>query len=224
MVESNVLGTHNVLELARCHRSKVIVASSAAVYGNGPAPNRETDPVHPLNAYASSKIMSEYFCKAYAKEYHLDVVVLRYFNTYGIGEETKGKSASMIFHFTQSALATNAVEIYGRGEQSRDFLYVKDAIRANKLAMQQKGFKGEVFNVGTGQTTDFNTLVHKLQTPLGRDLRIQYVKNPIEEFYQTKTEGDLTAISHRLGFRPEYSLEKGIEEVVAHYRHKVGKL
>ncbi|MBU0530145.1 MAG: NAD-dependent epimerase/dehydratase family protein, partial [Nanoarchaeota archaeon] len=188
MVETNVIGTNNILELAKQHNSKVIFASSSAVYGNLPTPCSEDGDVHPLNAYGTTKIMSEYFCRAYMKEHDMDVVMLRYFNTYGIGEDIKGKDASMIFHFLQSAIKTNSVKIYGDGKQRRDFIYVKDAIKMNILAMEKKGISGESFNVGTGNSTTYNKLVDIIRATLGKDVKKDYVENPINKFYQFHTE------------------------------------
>lgn len=218
MVETNVLGTRNVLEVARKYATKVIVASSSAVYGNRPPPDKEENILEPLNAYANTKIVSEYLCKAYTKEYGLNIVVLRYFNTYGIGEEIKGNDASMVFQFVQSLLKKNFVEIYGDGSQCRDFIYVKDVLEANVLAMNQKEISGQVFNVGGGLNTSYNELVHIIQTLFGKEIEVRHIENPIKKQYQFHTQADLTKVSIGLDFKPKYTLEEGIQEIIQHYK------
>ncbi|OGQ06051.1 MAG: hypothetical protein A2W61_08350 [Deltaproteobacteria bacterium RIFCSPLOWO2_01_44_7] len=217
MMETNVIGTSNILEIARKNRSKVIFISSSAIYGNLPGPYREDGETQPLNAYASTKATAEYFCRAYVQEHHLDCIILRYFNTYGEGEEIKEKDASMVSHFIQSILNTDSVEIYGDGKQQRDFIYVKDAIQANILAMNARGLSGKVFNVGTGKTTSYNELVGIIRKKLKREIAVRHVDNPIKAFYQLNTQADLSQTAAKLNFKTHYSLEQGIEEVIKHY-------
>ncbi len=216
MMETNVIGTCNVLEFARMAGAKVVFSSSAAVYGNLPAPNRDDGEMCPANAYGYTKAVSELFCKAHAKDYGTDVVILRYFNTYGIGEEVKGKDASMIYHFTQSVLRGETIELYGDGRQSRDFVHVRDVAKANLLALEKSGLSGQAFNVGTGKSTNFNELVRIISEAAGRKVRRRYVPNPLKG-YQFNTMADLGNSSAKLGFKPDYSLEKGIEETAGYY-------
>jgi len=217
MLESNVIGTNNLLQLTAKYNSKFIFASSSAVYGNLSSPSKEDGDVKPMNAYGNTKLMSEYFCKAYLKEHNLDVTILRYFNTYGIGEEIKGKDASMIFHFLQSILKTNSVKIYGDGNQQRDFIYVKDVLNFNIMAMEKNGIPGEVFNVGTGLSTSFNRLVDILKKQINSDVKIEYVENPIKNIYQMHTQADLNKSSKVLGFKPKYTIETATKEMIDHY-------
>jgi ADP-L-glycero-D-manno-heptose-6-epimerase len=217
MMLTNVVGTKNLLELARKCGAKFVFSSSAAVYGNLPAPNRDDGEISPANAYGFTKAVSELFCKAYAKDHGIDAVMLRYFNTYGVGEDVKGRDASMVFHFMQSVMKGDTIKIYGDGKQSRDFIYVKDVARANALALEKKGISGQCFNVGTGRTTNFNDLVRIISEKAGRKASVEHVTNPLKSAYQTRTMADMSNTKARLGFVPEYSLEDGIAEMAKYY-------
>jgi nucleoside-diphosphate-sugar epimerase len=220
MMTVNVLGTHNVLELARRTDAKVVFSSSAAVYGDMPAPQRDDGGMHPINAYGYTKAASEYFCRAYAKDYGVDVIALRYFNTYGIGEDVKGSDASMVYHFMQDVLKGRTIEIYGDGSQRRDFVCVTDVAAANLLAMEKKGLSGKSFNVGSGKATSFNELVAAIEKAAKKKAKIKYVENPLKGAYQFYTQADLTNTTAELGFRPSYTLDSGLGEMSKFYAKK----
>jgi len=139
----NTGGMINILELARRFNSKVIQASTGSVYGNPiKIPVSENHPLNPISPYGCSKLAAEIYCDMYHRIYGLDVCCLRYFNVYGprqrIGEET-----GVIPIFVSRALNDQPFTIYGDGTQTRDFLHVKDVVRANLLAAISDSMKGQ---------------------------------------------------------------------------------
>lgn len=189
---------------------KIVYASSTAIYGDVPAPYKENQKLNPLNPYAVSKIKVEQFAEKLAKK-HKDVtfVGLRYCNVYGPGESHKGTRASMIYQLAQQMLTKNP-RIFKWGEQKRDYIYVKDVVRANLLAAQAK--ESGVVNCGSGKATTFNDVIKLLNEVLGTKRKPEYFDNPYIGRYQDYTECDMSLAKEKLGFVPEYNSEKGIKE------------
>src|SRR5262249_35183921 len=130
----NVLGFESVLKYAAQTGSRIVYASSAAVYGNGPAPMRESQELEPLNSYARSKVESEQIGLRYHQKYGLPLIGLRYFNVYGRGENHKGHASSMIWQLMNRLESRRKPRLFKWGEQTRDQIYVKDVVQANLLA------------------------------------------------------------------------------------------
>ncbi|MBI2612530.1 NAD-dependent epimerase/dehydratase family protein [Candidatus Kaiserbacteria bacterium] len=191
----------------------IVYASSTAVYGNGPAPYKEDQPLQPLNPYAESKKLLEEEASAFGKA-HTDVTMvgLRYCNVYGPGESHKGKRASMIYQLAQQ-MKTGNPRIFRDGTQKRDYIYVKDVVRANLLGLEAK--ESCVVNCGSGSATSFNDLVKILNATLGTSRIPAYVDNPYEGRYQNHTECDMTLAKEKLGFIPEFDIQKGIANYFA---------
>ena len=158
--ETNLTGTLNVLIAARESKvRRVVFSSSSAVYGNEPTlPKREDMPPFPLSPYAVTKLASEYYCKVFSELYGVKTVSLRYFNVFGPRQDPEGEYAAVIPKFITSMLNNKAPVIFGDGTQTRDFVYVKDVVRANLLAMQSSATG--TFNIGSGNGTNLNTLVN----------------------------------------------------------------
>ncbi|NOZ81246.1 MAG: NAD-dependent epimerase/dehydratase family protein [DPANN group archaeon] len=186
----------------------IVYASSTAVYGDVPAPYREEGPTRPLNPYAESKLALEKVAQRIAKE-HPDAVIvgLRYCNVYGPGESHKGKRSSMIYQLARQMMHRRP-RIFFDGEQKRDWLYVKDCVRANLLAAEAK--ESCVVNCGSGMATTFNELIRILNKELGTDWKPEYFENPIRDRYQDFTLCDMSAAKEKIGFVPEFDIEKGI--------------
>lgn len=187
----------------------IVYATSTAVYGNSPAPYKENEGIEPLNPYAESKVAVDEFAMKLARE-HPDVVIvgLRYCNVYGPGEQHKNKRASMIFQLSEQMKKGNP-KLFKDGEQKRDWIYVKDVVRANILASQAK--ESCIVNCGSGQAVTFNFLVKTLNEVLGTNRDIKYIDNPYEGRYQNYTECDMTLAKEKIGFVPEYDAAKGIK-------------
>jgi ADP-L-glycero-D-manno-heptose 6-epimerase len=134
-------------------------------------------------------------------------------SVYGPHEEFKKKCANVVSQFLWEMMRKEQPEIYGHGVQSRDFVYVKDVSMANQLAMRyEKKLMGEVFNVGTGKTTDLNELIRILNLIVRTNISGRYVENPIKNYLKSQC-ADITKIKQVLGFEPKFDLEKGVKEL-----------
>lgn len=208
MMHNNVEGFRRVLDLAVAWGSRVVWASSAATYGRGPAPMKETQTPAPLNVYGYSKLAMERLAKLYEPRLKHPIVGLRYFNVYGAGENHKGKFASMIGQLARQMLAGKRPRIFTDGEQKRDFVYIDDVVQANLNAMSAEA--SGVFNVGSGRAATFNEVVEQLNRLLRLDLQPDYIENPYN-FFQTWTEADLSRSRRGLRYEPKFDLPRGVE-------------
>lgn len=192
---------------------KIIYASSTAVYGNLPTPYREDGPIEPLNVYAESKAAQDKFAVEFAEAHPEMVIVgLRYCNVYGPGEGFKGKRATMIWQLAEQ-MKTGNPRIFKHGEQKRDYVYVKDAVRANLLALKAK--RSVIVNCGSGRATSFNDLIVILNSVLGTARAPEYIDNPYAAHYQNHTECGMTLAKEELGFVPEFGITKGVSDYYA---------
>lgn len=212
--EVNVQGTRNVLEACRKHDvEKVVLASSAAIYGDEPSiPKTEESPVLPQSPYAESKLQNEKDAKRYFEEYGLETVCLRYFNVYGPGQDPKSPYSGVISKFAECALENREPVIFGDGKQTRDFVFVRDVVNANILAMEKKGIGGEVFNVATGKETSLLELWGHLKEISGASA---------EPVFREKRDGDIyrsvagiEKAGKVLGYEPQYSIRKGLDKTM----------
>jgi ADP-L-glycero-D-manno-heptose 6-epimerase len=186
----------------------IVYASSTAVYGDAPAPYRETATLNPLNAYADSKFHLEQFAAEFALTYPQTTVVgLRYCNVYGPRENHKGARASMIYQLARQMLRGNP-KLFKHGEQKRDYLYVDDAVAANMLAA--RATESCIVNCGSGTAVTFNDLVAMLNEALGVRREPEYIENPYADRYQSHTECDMSLAKVKLGFVPKFDIRKGI--------------
>jgi len=215
--ETNVLGTYNVLAISLYNNvKKVILASSSSVYGDSKTISSEDKiPETYRNFYPASKRINELTAKVFMN-YGLETVSLRYFNTYGIGENTKGSYASVIWKFIDDIMYRRVPVIYGDGKQRRDFIYVEDTAKASILAME-RGKNGEVYNVGTGVSNDFNTIFKIIKEEMNFDKDPIYIPNPLKS-YQMFTQADITKSKKDLGFEPEYDIRKGVRKILEEIR------
>ncbi|MFA6003250.1 MAG: NAD-dependent epimerase/dehydratase family protein [Elusimicrobiota bacterium] len=192
---------------------RVVYASSAAIYGDTPVPMRETAAPRPLNVYAFSKRVMEKVAADFAAAHPgLRVVGLRYFNVFGPREGFKGSAMSMIRQLALQMRAGKRPRVFEFGEQYRDFVYVKDVVRANCLAAAKA--PSGAYNVCTGQKTDFNEVIRALNSVLGTKLKPEYFKNPYS-FYQNETLGDPARAHKAFGFKAGFSTAEGIRDYVS---------
>ena len=215
MMEQNVEAFKNLLNFAAENDSKkVIYASSAATYGNGPVPNVETQPTHPENVYGFSKVIMDNVARQFAEDNNdMTIIGLRYFNVYGPGEYFKGKMASMVYQLYNQMKAGKRPRVFKYGEQQRDFVYVKDIVKINLCALNN-GKETGVYNAATGIPRDYNAIIACLNKELGTKLEPEYIDNPYP-FFQLKTQADMTLAKEKLGYEPDYSLEAGIADYVS---------
>ena len=210
LVGSAINDAISVFEFAKKMDAKVVFASSSSLYNGLPTPNREDMGVMVADYYAEARLGIERIAELYHKLYGIDVVGLRFFSVYGPHERAKGIYANIVSQFLWEMQDGRTPVIYGDGEQTRDFTFVGDVVRACILAME-KDVSG-VFNVGTGASHSFNDVVVTLNGVLGTDIEPQHIDNPVEN-YVAHTLADLTKVKATLGFRSEYSLEDGIREI-----------
>lgn len=214
MMEMNVESFKNVLYYAADNDIKrVIYASSAATYGNGACPMSPTQTPAPENIYGFSKAIMDNVAREFASENQDMVIVgLRYFNVYGPGEYFKGKTSSMMYQLYNQMKQGYSPKIFKMGQQERDFVYIKDVIKANLCALNNAK-ESCVVNVGTGIARNFNDIIKCLNNELGMNLATEYIDNPFS-FYQLKTEADISLTTEKIGYTPDYTLEKGIADYV----------
>jgi UDP-glucose 4-epimerase len=211
--ETNLTGTLNVLLAARdCNVKKVVFSSSSAVYGDDPVlPKREDMLPVPLSPYAVSKLAGEYYCKVFYELFGLKTVSLRYFNVYGPRQDPLSEYAAVIPKFIARLQNSQAPLIFGNGKQTRDFVYVKDVVRANLLAMQ--GSTTGTFNIGSGESIDLNTLAHILSEIM--DVHIPPSYEPPRPGDIRDSVSDISSAKKLLGYKKKYSLDRGLAETIA---------
>jgi UDP-glucose 4-epimerase len=212
--EVNITGTLNVLIAARNNKvKKVVFGSSSSVYGDTPTlPKKEDMTPNPQSPYALTKLVGEYYCRLFHEIYHLPTICLRYFNVYGPRQDPSSQYAAVIPRFIARVRQDKSPIIYGNGNQTRDFTFVKDAIQANIVAAESDATG--IFNVGTGGNTTINRLAEAIIKIMGRDLK------PV---YQEPRAGDIrnsladVSRARAIGYKPKYSLEEGLQETIRRF-------
>ncbi len=215
--EVNVTGTLHLLIAAReAGVRRVVFASSSSVYGASlEAPKVETMLPAPVSPYAVSKLAGEHYCRVFWELYGLETVSLRYFNVYGPRQDPASQYAAVIPKFIAAALRGEPLEVHGDGRQSRDFTYVRDAVRATLLAATAPEAAGAVLNVGAGDTHSILDLVAALEAILGRRLEVRHT--PPRPGDVRITLADLSRARAVLGYEPEVSFSEGLRETVRYF-------
>jgi nucleoside-diphosphate-sugar epimerase len=209
--EINVSGLLNVLEASRVNNVKrLIFASSSAIYGNQDTlPITEEMIPMPLSPYGAHKYIGEVYCKMWAELYGLETVCLRYFNVYGERQSFDGAYSSVIAKFLNLRKLGKPLSITGDGEQTRDFVHVKDVVSANILAMKgNKVGKGEVVNIGGMNKISVNRIAELIGGP------IEYIPSRIEP---RATEASISHAQELLGWQPHINPEEGVTELKNNY-------
>jgi len=213
----NISGTLNVLVVAKeAGVKKVIYASSSSVYGDTPTlPKKESMTPNPLSPYAVSKLAGEYYCQVFTRVYGLPTVALRYFNVYGPYQDPASEYAAVIPKFVTRVLNHLNIVMYGDGQQTRDFTYVSDVVRANILAAESE-ISG-VFNMAGGKRVTLNDLAQTI---------MMLCKNKVDIIYDDVRPGD---IKHSLadiskakkgfGYIPGYDINEGLKETLKWFQN-----
>jgi UDP-glucose 4-epimerase len=220
--ETNLTGTLNVLLAARdCGVKKVVFSSSSAVYGDGPIlPKCEDMYPLPLSPYAVSKLAGEYYCKVFSELFGVKTISLRYFNVFGPRQDPQSEYAAVIPKFITRLLNNQHPVIFGDGKQTRDFVYVKDVVRANILAMQSTATG--TFNIGSGERTDLITLASSLAEIMLVNLPAVYEKPRSGDIRDSVS--DITSANKTFGYKPSYSLNKGLAETIRWFRNQKSEI
>jgi UDP-glucose 4-epimerase len=210
--EINVIGTLRVLEAAKqAGARKIVASSSAGIFGElKTLPIREDHSVEPDSPYGCTKLCEEKLCLAYAKLYGLEAVCLRYFNVYGPNQRFDAYG-NVIPIFVFKMLQGEPLMVFGDGEQTRDFIHVRDVVQANIKAALARGVSG-AFNLGSGTRVTINHLVECLRRASGFSPVVNY--GPPRPGDVRHSLADITAARHALGFAPAVELEAGLREYV----------
>jgi UDP-glucose 4-epimerase len=210
--EINVIGTLRVLEAARRVGVRTIVASSSAgIFGElKTLPIAEDHPVEPDSPYGASKLCEEKECLAYGKLYGMDVVCLRYFNVFGPNQRFDAYG-NVIPIFVFKMLAGEPITVFGDGEQTRDFVNVRDVVQANIKAAGARGVSG-AFNVGSATRITINDLLVRLAQASGIQPDVSH--GPPRPGDVRDSLADITAARTKLGFEPVVGIDEGLREYV----------
>jgi UDP-glucose 4-epimerase len=208
--EINVLGTLTVLEAARRHGlRKLVFSSSAGIFGElKTLPIAEDHPVEPDTPYGASKLGAEKLCLAYAKLYPLECVCLRYFNVYGVNQRYDAYG-NVIPIFAHRMLRELPLTIYGDGEQTRDFINVRDVAEANYGAAMSRGVSG-AFNIASGTRVTINALVALMAEAGGLTPEVEH--GPPRKGDVRHSLADISQARARIGFDPRVDLQSGLAE------------
>ncbi len=212
----NILGSLNLLELARKYgvRKFIYISTGGAVYGEPEyLPADEAHPIHPLDPYGVSKASFEHYLALYQVQYGISYTVLRYANVYGPRQDPLGE-AGVVAIFTGQMLSGEQAVINGGGEQERDFVYVGDVAKANLLALTRGD--GEIFNIGTGVGTSINEIFAKLRAATGYSR--QEVHGPPKAGEVFRVYLNVEKARRELAWQAVVGLEDGLRLTVEHFR------
>jgi len=214
--EACATGTLNMLIAARdAGVRRFVYAGSSSAYGDTPTlPKVEDMPALPRSPYAVAKLAGEHYCKAFSLIYGFETVVLRYFNIFGPRQDPSSQYSAVIPLFIMKALAGEGPTIDGDGEQTRDFTYVENAVRANLLACTATpaAVSGEVFNVGCGEQISVNQLWEAIQEATG--VRVDSVTGPTREGDVRDSLASLDKIQGQMSYSVTVSLTEGLRRTV----------
>jgi len=212
-INSNILGTNNILEMARKYKvNKVVYASSSSVYGgNTKTPFSESDEVNnPLALYAVSKRANELQFKSYYNLFGINSVGLRFFTVYG----PWGRPDMALFKFTQAILNDQPIEVYNDGHHKRDFTYIDDIV-SGILAAINNCSGCEIYNLGNGLPTALLDFIDIIEKRLGQKAKKNFL--PMQAGDVEETYANITKASDHLGFNPKTKPEEGINKFIDWY-------
>jgi nucleoside-diphosphate-sugar epimerase len=209
--EASVNGTFSLLLAAREKRvRRVIYAASSSAYGDqSESPKREAMRPDPLSPYAVAKLVGEYYCQVFSRVYSLETVALRYFNVFGPRQDPSSQYSGVVSRFISALFSGQQPIIYGDGEQSRDFTYVSNVIKANLLAAESVAAVGRVINVANGRSVTINQVLELLKQLTGKtDVTAEYAAPRAGDVRDSLA--DLTLARSLLGYEPSVNLEEGM--------------
>ena len=214
----NVEGFVNAVEQARDEGCDTVVyASTSSIYGSRTDPSPEELPVEARTCYEASKLAREQYGEYFHHHYDMTLAGLRFFSVYqgyGGAEKHKGEYANTVAQFTHKIANGERPNVFGDGSQTRDFTHVHDIVRGIELAADHR-LQG-IYNLGTGQSYTFNTMIEMINEELGTDVAPEYVENPLE-VYVHDTMADATKMREATGWEPEIDFAEGVARVCAPY-------
>ncbi len=225
-LQTNIIGTENVLELANKYKKKVLVASTSEIYGKSESvPFKEEDDrilgsTHISRwSYSSAKAIDEFLALAYYREKKLPVVIVRCFNT--VGPRQSGQYGMVLPKFVKNALLNHPLIIYGDGKQSRCFADVDDVVDGMMKLMNEKKAEGEIFNIGSTEEISIEKLAQTVKKMTGSRSKTEYIKydDAYEEGFEDMRRRipDLSKINKVIGYEPKYKLKDILDRVIKYY-------
>lgn len=216
--DANLTGTLNVLIAARDHHvTRVVMASSSSVYGNSPQlPKVETFEPAPLSPYAVTKLAGEQYAKVFANLYGVSTICLRYFNVFGPRQDPNSQYAGALAKFVSCALRGEPYPVYGDGEQSRDFTYIDNVVRANLLAAASEIDGAAVVNVAGGARTTLNQIIALLNELTAQNLPTQYGAPRAGDVLHS--HADISRARELLHYEPTVDVREGLRRTLEYYR------
>jgi len=238
-VQTNTLGTLNLLRAAQAQGVETIVfSSSSAIYGDNPASQKNEEMIpEPGSPYAVSKLDGEYFLRIYRELYGINTVSLRYFNVFGPRQSPASAYAAVIPSFLHRAIRGEDIIVYGSGTQTRDFVYVEDVVRANllaaglvhadlrpedaKLGHKAGSYGNNVYNVASGFSLSVNDLAKEIKDITGSKSNVIHATERAGDVKHSLA--DISRIQRDLGFKPLVSLQEGLRRTAVYFtsRHNV---
>jgi len=217
----NIEGFVNTVDQAREDGCETVVyASTSSIYGDRTEPSPESMPVEARTGYEASKLGRERYAEYFHHHYDMTLAGMRFFSVYqgyGGAEEHKGEYANIIAQFADDVANGRSPKIYGDGTQTRDFTHVSDVV-SGLIAGADHELNG-VYNLGTGDPVDFNTLVERLNEELDADVEPEYVENPIpDHVYVHDTCADNSKMQEATGWEPTIGFDEGLQQVCEQYK------
>ncbi len=212
----NIMGSLNLLRLSLEYRVKkfIFASTGGAIYGEPLyLPVNEKHPAFPLSAYGAAKLAVETYLDVLYKNFSLPYISFRYANVYGPRQNPLGE-AGVVAIFTNKMMKGESPTIFGDGEQTRDFVYVKDVVSVNIIALETN--KVGVYNIGTSKRTSVNEVFRKIKNMLGTDIQPIYGEERKGEVKHIALDASLA--ERELGWRPLYDLDTGLSETINFYR------
>jgi UDP-glucose 4-epimerase len=211
-------GTLHVLDAARrAGVRRVVYAASSSAYGVPPSDvQTEADPPMPLSPYAAAKLAGELYCQAFATTFGLETVRLRFFNIFGPRQRADSPYSGVIALFLAALSEGRTPTIFGDGQQSRDFTYVTDVVRALTRAAAAPGVSGRVYNVGTGRSVNLLELIAALNRLLRTSITAKH--GPERAGDVRHSRADISRTRRDLGYEPAVPFEEGLAHTLAWYR------
>ncbi|HTV55585.1 MAG TPA: SDR family oxidoreductase [Terriglobia bacterium] len=219
----NIDGTLHVLLAARdAGVKRLVFAASSSAYGDNPVlPRVETHTPRPLSPYGLTKLTGEYYCQLFTDLYRLEAVALRYFNIFGPRQNPDSPYTGVLSLFIAAYIRGQVPVIFGDGEQSRDFTYVANAVKATLLACTAPEAPGKVINVGVGDSFTLNRTIQLLNEIFGRQVHPKY--QPPREGDVRESLADISLARRTLGYEPDFRYEDGLQKTVEWYRAELAK-
>jgi len=217
-LDINITGTLNILEAVRKYNKQMVFASSSEVYGT--AQDAIMNERHQLDAqspYAASKVAGDRLCKSYYDTYGTRVIILRNFNTFG-EYQNDTSYGGVIAIFTKNALRGENLNVFGSGNQQRDYMYVLDAVRGYEFCMESTELFGRAVNIGTGRTITIKTLANIIIKLTKSKSEVKHVKARAGEVERLCSDNKL---AESLGFTSKTDFEKDLQKYVNWYKQNI---